>query len=221
MVKMKIKLLGILAVFCCITVTLFGCRTENNQKIIPDSTSNNDESVIDKNVKNKEEDTEINKDIIITETSVGNFTVNINLKEGIYIADELSPYLDTYQGDFEFVVTNDREAVFKEKITIGNANEILAFKKDIILQTADYNGDGNLDFALGQYASSNSFIYQFYTINNKGKISLLSLDSSDGKTIEAKNEGYSPIFESEDSNVSYEIYNQELGEYRTKLVKIK
>lgn len=34
----------------------------------------------------------------------------------------------------------------------------------------DYNGDGDLDFTIGQYATSNGNIYQLFTIEQSGNI---------------------------------------------------
>lgn len=193
----------------------------NNEMIIPGSPSNITEQAMYNNGENSKQYIDISEAVVMTETAIGKFTVKIILKEGKYITEESSPFFDTYEGDFEFVVLNDNTTVFTEKIVIGNSDELIAIRKDFKLQVADYNGDGNLDFALGQYISSNSFIYQFYSIDSTGTIHLLSLDSPGGKTIEATHEGYSPLFKSKANKIAYKVYDQHKGEYLKKYAKVQ
>lgn len=44
--------------------------------------------------------------------------------------------------------------------------------------TKDYNGDGRIDFNLGQYRTSNGWLYWLFTISPLGKVSLLKVSKS-------------------------------------------
>lgn len=49
-------------------------------------------------------------------------------------------------------------------------NEPLIFNSQFQLQFDDYNNDGDIDFTIGQYVSSNGKNFRIFTLRNNGKI---------------------------------------------------
>ncbi|KPU43282.1 hypothetical protein OXPF_27230 [Oxobacter pfennigii] len=76
-------------------------------------------------------------------------------------------------------------------------NEPLIFNSSFQVQFDDYNNDGNIDFTIGQYASSNGRNYKLFTLGKDGKIEELPV------------KGYSSLFISNTT-----------GYYSTKLTKV-
>ena len=55
-------------------------------------------------------------------------------------------------------------------------NQPMNFKSEFSLVFDDYNNDGNPDFTLGQYATSNGYEYALFTINQAGDVEKLDID---------------------------------------------
>jgi hypothetical protein len=54
-------------------------------------------------------------------------------------------------------------------------SEPLVFKSSFNLEFDDYNNDGDIDFTIGQYASSNGRIYKIFTLRKDGKVDELPI----------------------------------------------
>lgn len=54
-------------------------------------------------------------------------------------------------------------------------NEPLLFNSSFNLEFDDYNNDGDLDFTIGQYGSSNGNVYKIFTLKKDGKVELLPI----------------------------------------------
>lgn len=89
----------------------------------------------------------------------------------LHYPDPGSQQGDYWEGNFD--LTAEDEAG-KEWARLGvNAafqNEELAFsnRRQVHLQFADYNDDGEMDFSIGQQAGSNGSIYALFSIGNEG-----------------------------------------------------
>lgn len=71
-------------------------------------------------------------------------------------------------------------------------NESMVFTKKFDILFEDYNGDGDLDFTIGQYASSNGFVHRLFTLSKNGVAAKLPLAAGEIFSI---NKDYSTKFE--------------------------
>lgn len=104
--------------------------------------------------------------------------VNIEMKSGQYVFDEFAGAFQgsNWNGQYQIRVYTDEDNFknpdYLETISIFD-NQPMNFKNEFKLIFDDYNNDGNPDFTLGQYASSNGFEYALFTINHEGKVETL------------------------------------------------
>ncbi|KUO75496.1 MAG: hypothetical protein APF77_22545 [Clostridia bacterium BRH_c25] len=74
-----------------------------------------------------------------------------------------------WQGKFVLQLIDDkRKAISELDLNKAFKSEELIFNRVFLIQADDYNNDGNTDFAIGQYGSSNGNFYRLFTINNNG-----------------------------------------------------
>ena len=108
------------------------------------------------------------------------------------------PYMGTiWEGDFIIQLIDD-SGEFISQINLNEVyNEKLIFTSPFQIQFDDYNNDGDIDFTIGQYSSSNGREYTLFTIRKDGKIEKLPM------------KGYSSLFISNTT-----------GYYSTTLTKI-
>ncbi|GMK38679.1 hypothetical protein PCCS19_17330 [Paenibacillus sp. CCS19] len=78
---------------------------------------------------------------------------------------------DCYVGQFAAVLTDDAGDVLQSRDLGMDFDESMTFRKDQLpfeIPFDDYNGDGYMEFTVGQYASSNGNIFNLYTIQPEG-----------------------------------------------------
>lgn len=138
--------------------------------------------------------------MIISENHVD---FNENVKGRIILkAEKASDYVDNNPGAF---MGRNIEGTFRLQYVNDNGKEIssidinkafnedrMVFKESFSIAFEDYNGDGFMDFTIGQYASSNGYVYRLFTVGKDGKISELPIENNGD--IFCDNSGYSPKF---------------------------
>lgn len=165
-----------------------------------------DSASLNGSVGNKQESTEITIQTPMTLSNNDLFPINgehqylrLKMVKGKYYEDWTpGPYMGTiWEGYFiielsdesgNVISQSDLSKIYKEPMIINTSFEI---------QFDDYNSDGDFDFTIGQYASSNGRYYKLFTIRKDGKIEELPI------------KGYSSLFISDTT-----------GYYSTKLTKI-
>lgn len=147
-------------------------------------------------------------------------TVRLVLREGVFLTGDqvaLGGGLgeENYQGVCEVQVLADGEALSSLALE-GDGREELLFSDGglpFALRFADYNGDGNPDFTIGQWAGSTADCYTLFTIAPDGTITPQSgpyaIFASDGK---GDNE-YCAVFVQEENGFTTQVYNNATGEY--------
>ncbi len=148
-------------------------------------------------------------------------TVRLVLREGVFLTGDqvaLGGGLGekNYQGVCEVQVLADGEALSSLALE-GDGREELLFSDvglPFALHFADYNGDGNPDFTIGQWAGSTADCYTLFTIAPDGTITPQSgpyaIFASDGK--EDQNE-YCAVFVQKENGFATQVYNNATGEY--------
>jgi hypothetical protein len=102
-----------------------------------------------------------------------------------------------WRGKFQIQLSNENGEV-KSAVDINDFfNDELVFNSFFDIDFDDYNGDGNIDFTIGQYASSNGSIFKLFTLDKSGQIEELPIKGQ------------------------REIFGSGTGRYSTKLAKNK
>lgn len=115
------------------------------------------------------------------EIAGNSFWVNVEMVKGSYFYDEMPGpnHGNNWVGDYQIRVYKDEYDLETfsdcEPITIIEDEKML-FANEFSLVFDDYNNDGYPEFTLGQYGSSNSFLYALFSIDSKGEI--LKIDTN-------------------------------------------
>lgn len=125
--------------------------------------------------------------------------LRLKMVEGIYYEDWFpGSYMGTiWKGNFIIELTDDFGNPIAQTDLSKFYKEPLIFNSSFQIEFDDYNNDGDIDFTIGQYKSSNGNDFKLFTIRKNGIIEELPI------------KGYSSLFI---SNIT--------GFYSTKLTKI-
>lgn len=95
-----------------------------------------------------------------------NEQLNLQLVTGRYYEDWTpGPLMGrTWTGEFRLVLADEGGQIKKEFSLQGYFDEPLVFNSLFEIEFEDYNGDGNADFTIGQYGSSNGNFYKLFTL---------------------------------------------------------
>jgi hypothetical protein len=108
-------------------------------------------------------------------------TLQVVLVKGARIVDEAPSAMCSRRTEGSFAV----RVKFDEGETVYTPlNKLMGFKKSNLqklvfctrpwkIVTADYNKDGQVDFNLGQYGTSNGWVYWLFTVSLSGHVSIL------------------------------------------------
>jgi hypothetical protein len=80
-----------------------------------------------------------------------------------------------YEGRFVLDLCDEFGKTFAETELRKYYTEDLIFTENFKLEFDDYNNDGNMDFTLGQYASSNGMVYKLFTLKADGTVEQLKI----------------------------------------------
>ncbi|MEK8128138.1 hypothetical protein WMW72_09510 [Paenibacillus filicis] len=109
--------------------------------------------------------------------------LSVTLVKGRYFEDWTSPgpfMGKNWEGEFRLQWLNESgKEVHSLSLNAPFHTESMTFNEVFSIHTDDYNDDGNLDFVIGQYGSSNGNVYRMFTLNQTEKcIQELGLQSS-------------------------------------------
>lgn len=153
------------------------------------------------------------RNIVVASGKAGKYLVELVLKKGCYEDNKLSAYCDTYEGEFDIRVSEGGQEYSNLALVYDNSKEGLNFPADGKIQFCDYNGDGQMDFAIGQRVSSSAKEYHFFTITKEGTLHQM------GPALVADAE-YFPLFKMQNGKVRYCQYEQKSGKYLNKAMEI-
>ncbi|WP_312113742.1 hypothetical protein [Brevibacillus reuszeri] len=142
------------------------------------------------------------------------------MTDGQYrIEEEPGPFTGpNWTGTFELQLLDEKRSPLST-LRLNDAFDELLFQKSFSFAFADYNHDGNIDFAIGQYASSNLYTYKLFTIRD-GKIERLPIESDN--EIVSSERSYSVLF-AQVSPDSFKTvyYDNSLGKYLERVYQWK
>jgi bla regulator protein BlaR1 len=149
-------------------------------------------------------DITIQSPIIISSNSmypiIGKFQyLRLKMVKGKYYENWTpGPYMGTiWEGYYNIELIDDSGNIISQIELNKIYKEPLIFTSFFDIQFDEYNNDGDIDFTIGQYATSNGNEYKLFTLRKDGKIELLPIN------------GYSSLFISDTT-----------GYYSTKLTKL-
>lgn len=91
---------------------------------------------------------------------------------------EIGPYgSDYYQGNLIGEVYDAQDKLVSSTDIGKYFSESVIFKDKFKLYFDDYNGDGFVDFTVGQYVSSNYNTFNIFTVKSQGEISVLPVEN--------------------------------------------
>lgn len=98
------------------------------------------------------------------------YEIDMILKDGFYYyEDNIGPfYGDNYTGDYELELKKDGSIINNLDLSADWGRkyaDILFFSKEFEMELIDYDNDGNYEFLIGQYFSSNLNLYKMYQLN--------------------------------------------------------
>lgn len=142
-------------------------------------------------------------------------TLNIVMTDGKYSEEKDEGPFDglRYKGKFAIEV-KDKNGKLVSSFDLNSAfkNEDMIFKNNFELKFQDYNSDGNIDFAIGQYENSNGSSYKLFTLQHDGKIVCMPFEGFE--TIYSSQWDYSPLFEKiEPELFKVEFYDNTRGNF--------
>lgn len=81
-----------------------------------------------------------------------------------------------WEGEFQIQLSKENGEVVHAVDLNDYFQEDLVFNSLFDIEFDDYNGDGNIDFTIGQYASSNGNIFKLFTLDPSGQIEQLPIE---------------------------------------------
>jgi hypothetical protein len=108
-------------------------------------------------------------------------TLNVELINGKYSEDwtEMSPLAGrSWSGEFRLTVRGEQGDILSAYPLSGQYRETLEFADFFQIEFGDYNGDGNPDFTIGQYGSSNGNVFKLFTLNKDRSIQELPVNGT-------------------------------------------
>lgn len=195
--KKQGKWIGIVAVLVLLTVGIV-CLTDANAK-------RNDTKG-----KNEQKTTIENDQTVIAEEEINGYSLKLVVKTGEIEKEELSPDNGMYKGTFALESYQEEQKQDEYLLSFMEGKKTLSFPKEFSIHLADYDGDGRKDdFSLGQKNGSSSMFYQFYTVDEDGRIVQYATSTTYGNRILSVPGEFSQKFERKDGQILHTAYDQE------------
>ncbi|QHW32063.1 hypothetical protein GZH47_15430 [Paenibacillus rhizovicinus] len=153
----------------------------------------------------------------------GLYDINVEMVNGNHLSEEEAGgpgggvYPDNYRGIYRLRVVNPllstqgSTASVYQGLSEDFGEQALNFAGRFDLALADYNGDGQLDFTLGQWGGSNGDFYCLYTLNARGKIEKLN---TGGELYITDHEPSAPLDQVDGTSFAVKYYDQLSGAYK-------
>jgi len=142
------------------------------------------------------------------------YTIAVVMTDGTFSEDtDPGPFQGwNYEGKFS-IEARDKSGNLVSSLDLNSMfnEKSLIFGKVFDIAFEDYNSDGNLDFSIGQYGSSNGYIYYLFSVTPNYQI--INLPIGDGNSLFSSQFDYSAAFDKVDKAtfiVSY--YDNTIGQ---------
>ena len=120
-----------------------------------------------------------------------------------------------WEGSYVIELADESGRTIAETDISRMYNEPLLFRFSFAIEFDDYNDDGDPDFTIGQYASSNGRLYRLFTLRKTGKVEQLQVKDHPDLFISDSTGYYSTKLEKVDAaGFQTEYYNNAEGTFR-------
>ncbi|TCT17206.1 hypothetical protein EDC18_101504 [Natranaerovirga pectinivora] len=153
---------------------------------------------------------------IVQMPDLSEYTLELQMYNGKYYYDE-SPGAfqgDNWVGDCKLVLSKDNVMISEFNLT--DWNEEMRFQTEFDILTYDYNDDGQYEFLIGQYLSSNIYEYRLYRI--KENLEIVNLQNVDYLNISGGGRYSNLLGITETGDIYYKYYDNSRMEYITKML---
>lgn len=120
-------------------------------------------------------------------------------------------------GYFSFIVYDEGKKVFSESLNrlMGNDDTIFLYAPEFKIFFDDYNRDGDFDFTIGQYYSTNGSEFYLFSIDKTGKIHKLEIEDRNALFISPHTTENSIPLTMKSNMIVISYYSNVEGEYFT------
>ncbi|TCM96359.1 membrane-bound metal-dependent hydrolase YbcI (DUF457 family) [Paenibacillus sp. BK033] len=144
------------------------------------------------------------------------YFIDIELVNGIYSEDwSPGPFMGpNWSGEFQLVLRDDLGNELSRVALNDFYTDPLLFNSTFELSFDDYNGDGDPDFTIGQYGTSNGNYYKLFTLTGSNEFQELEAGGSEGLFISAVDSTYSTgLNKLNDSSFQTDYYDNSTGQH--------
>jgi bla regulator protein BlaR1 len=145
-----------------------------------------------------------------------NHYLRLRMVEGKYYEDwNPGPYMGTiWEGNYSIDLVDESGITIAQTYLSEFFTENLLFMSSFDIQFDDYNNDGDLDFTLGQYATSNGNDYKLFTLRDNGIVEELPIKENSSLFISNPTDYYSTKL-TKINNISFskQYYDNSKGKY--------
>lgn len=136
------------------------------------------------------------------------YFLDIEMLSGTYSEDwSPGPLMGAnWSGEFQIVLRDDSGNVITQARLNAFFTEALLFNSNFKLAFDDYNGDGNVDFTIGQYGTSNGNYYKLFTLMPSNEIKELKVRGMNELFIGTSDSRYSTHLEKLDATTFKKSY---------------
>ena len=213
------KKILLLVVIICISIGLTSCYLSKDNEVTNDIST----STMNVNQSNSSIEGDNNKihiksnSMTLSDNTYKDRVIRLKLVEGDYYEDwNPSPIMGTiWEGLFSIdVLDKSGNLMSTTKLESIHPNENLTFTAPFQIQFNDYNNDGDVDFTLGQYSSSNGYDYKLYTIRKDNSVQELVIKDNAYIFISNRTGQYSTMLNKVDNTTfTIEYYDNSKGTF--------
>ena len=208
-----------LVVIICIAFGLTSCYSSKDNEVTSDistSTMNVNQSNSSIEGDNKKIHIKSNS-VTLSDNTYKDRVIRLKLVEGDYYEDwNPGPIMGSiWEGVFYIdVLDTSGNLLATTKLESIHTNENMIFTSPFQIQFNDYNNDGDVDFTLGQYSSSNGYDYKLYTIRKDNTIQELIIKDYPYIFISNRTGQYSTMLNKVDNTTfTIEYYDNSKGTF--------
>ncbi len=213
------KKILLLVVIVCIAFGLTSCYSSKDNEVTSDiSTSTMNVNQSNSSIEGDNNKIHIKSDsVTLSDNTYKDRVIRLKLVEGDYYEDwNPGPIMGTiWKGKFYIdVLDTSGNLLATTKLETIHPSEDMIFTSPFQIQFNDYNNDGDVDFTLGQYSSSNGYDYKLYTIPKDNSIQELVIKDYPNIFISNRTGQYSTMLNKVDNTTfTIEYYDNSKGTF--------
>lgn len=181
------RLVNLVVIIFILILSTTSCSTQKTSKSVPVvASSQNANLAVNSSITDEKTAIEVQSPMTLSNsicTLNGQLAyLRLKMVSGKYHEDwNPGAFMGTlWEGNFIIELADEYGKTIAETDISKMFSELLTFKSFFNLEFDDFNNDGDLDFTIGQYGSSNGYYYRIFTLRKDGKIEQLPIkDRSD------------------------------------------